>query len=175
MEEPLRRAAIIDAVVMTHTRPSYSGPLYKHLAASKIDPWEEFGAITASFSSRHPGSAIYGAIDSNGRRMGGPETRRRTGMYLMANAHRCRTVKSALRTAAGLLWRSVNGRNYEPTRATPLPNSKVAHILAEAGFWDDTRAAWKSVDKGTSEFAATDERYSQVKFYQASAADRDRA
>ena len=175
MENPPGRAAIIDAVVMTHTRPLYSGPLYNQLAASKIDPWQELHAIRASFSSLPPGNAIYGAIDSNGRRMGGPETMQRTGMYLMANAHRCRTVKFALRTAAGLLWRSVNERNYEPKRAIPLPNSIVAHILAEAGFWDHTRAAWKSVDKGTTDFAATDEHDSQLQFYLASAADSDRA
>ncbi len=127
MPDPAYRAAIVDAVPMTHTRPLYSGPLYKSYAQG-IYPRAEIDSVTGSFENMPDGMHIYGGVLANGRRVGPVAARLLNGAGMLAVGARSRTPLAAARTAAGLLVRAATRASYQPQQLRARPGSEMAAI-----------------------------------------------
>ncbi|GGH13219.1 hypothetical protein GCM10007036_11640 [Alsobacter metallidurans] len=123
MRDPPFRAAIIDEVQMTHTRPLYSGPIYNTFVDMHVDPRDEVRKLTESFAN-YPNSIVtYGGVLANGRTVGGRRTMLANVSYLVRNAHRSRLWSSCLVTASELLARSITMNNYRPEQLKPVAGS----------------------------------------------------
>ncbi|HEY0275512.1 MAG TPA: DUF707 domain-containing protein [Paenirhodobacter sp.] len=127
MRDPAYRAAIIDAVPMTHTRPLYSGPLYSSYAKG-IDPRAEIDQIASSFENMPNGTQIYGGVLTNGRRVGPVAARVLNGAGMLAVGARSKKPMAAARAAAGLLVRAATQASYRPQQLCARPGTDMADI-----------------------------------------------
>ncbi|MFC3057613.1 DUF707 domain-containing protein [Paenirhodobacter populi] len=127
MEDPAYRAAIVDAVPMTHTRPLYSGPLYSSYAEG-IDPREEIHKISSSFENMPHGMQIYGGYLANGWRVGPVAARLLNGAGLLAVGMRSKKRMAAARSSAGLLLRAFTQASYRPEQLRARPGTDMARI-----------------------------------------------
>jgi hypothetical protein len=128
MDDPGFHAAIVDECKMIHTRPLYSGPLYKQLNAGRTDPNKELAMVKACFESIPP-MLVYGGILKDGRRVSGTDARLRSAAYIASHAFQMKRPVKALRSSLGLVYRSVTMAGHHPRKLTPLPGSPLEHIL----------------------------------------------
>ncbi|MEZ2126348.1 MULTISPECIES: DUF707 domain-containing protein [unclassified Sinorhizobium] len=128
MKDPAFRAAIVDEVPMTHTRPLYTGPIYNTLAAAKVDPSEEVRRVRASFDNLPPGMQVYGGYLADGRRVGPFWARIRNAIGLFSVAGRSRTPYLAYRMGCGLLMRAFTRLRYRPEQLRAVAGSAMAEL-----------------------------------------------
>lgn len=118
MPEPRYRSAIVDAAGMTHTRPLFTGSIYRSLAGSGLKAPDELKATLARYVNPPDRMVVYGGILRGGARVGEMQARLLNGLQLLANAHRAMNSRPAvLRSAAGMAVRLL--AVYEPAQLVP--------------------------------------------------------
>jgi hypothetical protein len=129
MDQPAFKAAIVDAVVMTHTRPLYSGPIYDTFAKSHVDPRSEIAELTGSFDNMPGEMLVYGGILATGKTIGAAATLRRNGLWLISVATQSKLAFNTLRMGIAMIIRSFTRAAYRPQKLHLLPGSKLAAIF----------------------------------------------
>ncbi len=127
MPDPAFRAAIVDAVPMTHTRPLYTGPLYSSYGTG-VDPRREIQNVTGCFDNMPPGTQIYGGYLTDGRRVGPVAARVLNAVGMASVAARSRAPFAATRTALMLGLRAITRAGYLPEQLRPIPGSEFARL-----------------------------------------------
>jgi hypothetical protein len=112
MPDPAFKAAIIDEIPMTHTRPHLTGLIYKDFKHLNADPQREVQEVMASYRNRLPIPLVYAAVLKNGQRVGGSVARIINGLHHLRSAR--------VRTALGMLVRSLTLANYRPIQVLPI-------------------------------------------------------
>ena len=112
MPDPAFKAAIIDEVTMRHTRPHLTGLIYKDYKNLNADPQREVKEVKASYRNSLHMPIVYAAVLKNGRRVGGSTARIINGLHHLRSAR--------VRTAFGMLVRSVTLANYTPIQVLPI-------------------------------------------------------
>ncbi|WP_140986293.1 DUF707 domain-containing protein [Asticcacaulis tiandongensis] len=131
MDAPAYKAAIIDEVRMVHTRPLYTGPLYKSYSQG-IDPRQELIILTQSFTNLPKGMHIYGGVLKNGRHINATETRLRFVLNLVKLAFRTHCPIFILRAALVMFLRIFTHAKYKPETLKVRPGSAIDLIRSEA-------------------------------------------
>ena len=124
MPDPAFKAAIIDEVPMTHTRPYFTGEIYDGFKTLNVDPQLEIQEVLASYRIGRPMLLIYGAVLKNGRRVGGSVARIINGLHLLRIAPVSKSSKSMVRAALGMLVRALTLLNYRPVQVLPMKEHK---------------------------------------------------
>ena len=133
MPEPAYRSALIDAAPIVHTRPLYTGDIYKAFTKMGKDPHAEMAEIRQSFSNLPNAKLIYGGISRKGRPLGSARTNLLNGLRLIRIASRARDGKSeAVRTGCGMLIRMVTRLGYKPKQVKQRPAAEAATPRARA-------------------------------------------
>ncbi|MFT3691044.1 DUF707 domain-containing protein [Paenirhodobacter sp.] len=122
MPDPAFRAAIVDAVPMTHTRPLYTGPLYDSYATG-VDPRAEIRNVTGAFENMPPGMQVYGGYLTNGRRVGPVAARVLNAAGMFSVGLRSRAPVAAARAGLGLGLRAIARIGYLPEQLRPISGS----------------------------------------------------
>lgn len=120
MPDPCYKSAIIDEIVMLHTRPHATGVVYKAFADDGLTPKTEMDALINSYSDIPRKMLIYGAKDAQGRKLNASSAQLVNGRHLLANAWRYREPRRAAKTGAGMLVRAVTEAQYLPVAAHQL-------------------------------------------------------
>jgi hypothetical protein len=151
MPDPAFKAAIIDEVPMTHTRPFFAGAIYSDFKNLNVDPQLETQQVLASYQNRPPGFLVYGAVLKNGQRVGGSIARIINGLHLLKmaplskNSARFSLVAadhSMVRAALGMLVRAITLANYMPVQVLPVePHKNFDNCYISANFCPDSKAA----------------------------------
>lgn len=144
MEDPAFRAAIVDEVPMTHTRPLYSGPMYSTYAKQKIDPRAEIEKMTGCFENMPPGMQVYGGYLADGTRVGPFRTRMLNALGLIRVARRSKLPKVSARMALALVLRAFTRAGYLPEQLRAVPGSEMADLGFGAGASQQAAAATHS-------------------------------
>lgn len=126
MKDPAYRAAIVDEVPMTHTRPLYSGPIYNTFAKDKIDPKEEVRELLASFDNHPLRMHVYGGYLGNGRMVGAFETRIRNAVGLFMVAKNAKLSWNTFRMGCAMLIRAFTSMGYLPEQLRAVAGTKMA-------------------------------------------------
>lgn len=119
MPDPVYRAAVIDEVPMTHTRPLYSSNLYKDMKQKGHDPRSEIKEVFADYRNPPEGMFVYGGIRMDGRRLRGTTTRLRNGLNLLRIAAHTRRPYPSFRAGSAMLVRSFTRPGYRPIQLLP--------------------------------------------------------
>ena len=130
MPHPEEKAAIIDAVSMTHTRPVRSGKFYDLLRDMQISPEGEVSGLLANFERPRDVMHVYGGFRTDGSRISAAEARLRSAAHLAASLPVLRKPLKAVRTAAGLVYRAATSSGYRPPVYVPRPGSNAATWFA---------------------------------------------
>ncbi|RYG15756.1 DUF707 domain-containing protein, partial [bacterium] len=126
MDDPAYKAAIVDEVSMTHTRPLMVGPIYKTFASQNTDPWKEIDQLRSSFENAPDAMLIYGGILASGRVVSGPEARFRNGVALMRSFLRSKKRSNTVRFGAVSILRSATRARYRPEQLRPVAGSRAS-------------------------------------------------
>lgn len=124
MPDPAFKAAIIDEVPMTHTRPFFTGAIYSGFKSLNVDPQLELQQVLASYRNRPPTFLVYGAVLKSGRRVGGSIARIINGTRLLKMAPISKSSDSMARAAFGMLVRAITLANYSPVQVLPVESPK---------------------------------------------------
>jgi hypothetical protein len=124
MPDPPFKAAIIDEVLMTHTRPHFTGVIYNGFKDLNVDPQLEIQEVLANYRNKPPKALVYGAVLKNGRRVGGSLARIINGLRLLQIAPVSKSSNLMVRAALGMLVRSMTLANFKPIQVLPI-NTKV--------------------------------------------------
>jgi len=135
MKNPAYRSAIIDEVPMTHTRPLYSGSLYKVFTDRAIDPWQEIDILTGSFTNFPYAMIVYGGVLKNGREVGDLQTRLIAGLHLLSSAPATKHPFAVARAGAVMLMRMLTKAGWLPVQLEPKETTSVALIEAGKGSY----------------------------------------
>ncbi|MEI4473670.1 hypothetical protein [Frigidibacter sp. MR17.24] len=127
MESPAWRAAVVDAVPMTHTRPLYTGPLYSSYAEG-ISPQAEIQAFRGAFENFPEAMQVYGGVLANGRRVRSTEARLRNAVGLARIAGRSKLPKNGYRMALALAGRAVVTPHFRPKQLIARTGSEMAEL-----------------------------------------------
>lgn len=128
MKDPSYRAAIVDEVPMTHTRPLYSGPIYNTFAKEKIDPKEEVRGLLACFDNHPLRMHVYGGYLSNGRKVGAFEARIRNAVGLFSVARNAKRPWNTFRMGCAMLIRAFTRMGYRPEQLRAIAGTKMAAL-----------------------------------------------
>lgn len=132
MEDPAYKAAIIDEVSMTHTRPLMVGPIYKTFASQNTDPRKEIDKLRLSFENPPDAMMIYGGILASGRVVSGPEARFRNGTALMRTFLRSKKRINTVRFGTISVLRSATRARYRPEQLRPVAGSRASQWFGES-------------------------------------------
>ena len=144
MPDPAFKAAIIDEVPMTHTRPFFAGAIYSGFKSLSVSPQLEIQQVLASYQNRPPGFLVYGAVLKNGQRVGGSIARIINGLHLLKKfgAPLSKNSDSMVRAALGMLVRAITLANYMPVQVLPVePRKHFDNCYISANFCPDSKAA----------------------------------
>lgn len=145
MAEPPYRAAILDNVEVTHTRPFETGAIYSAFRDMGVDPHTERKRVAGAYKNALPGIIVYGGVTRNGRRVDGLWARLMNGLHLLATCHRSRDIRVPLRAGLGSLLRAFTMMNYLPRRieisAGATEQSTAASYANRAPVFVDLPAA----------------------------------
>jgi len=119
MPDPKYKSAIIDDVVIVHTRPHATGVVYKAFEDMAVTPQGEMAALIGSYKGIPNKMLVYGAIGQDGKLMTATAAQLANGWHLLANFWRYRERKRAARTGFGMLIRAITEAEYLPLPATP--------------------------------------------------------
>ena len=75
MPQPIFKAAVIDAVVVKHTRPLMTGPMYKTLAKLDVDAKSELSKVYEQFNNVPMRRIVFGGIDKSSNKIGSFKSR----------------------------------------------------------------------------------------------------
>lgn len=114
MSEPAYRAAIVDEVPMTHTRPQQTGALYSQFARMGISPEREIAELVDAYPGVPRSMLLYGGVLRDGRHAGDLQTSLRAAFELLAVAHRSNVPRRMLRKGMHLLGLALTGTRYRP-------------------------------------------------------------
>lgn len=128
MKAPAYRAAIVDEVPMTHTRPLYSGPIYDTFAEDKVDPREEVRGLMACFENHPQGMHVYGGYLTDGRRVGDFEARIRNAIGLFSVAGRSKLPWNTVRMGCAMLLRAFTQMGYKPEQLRAVAGKEMAAL-----------------------------------------------
>ncbi|PXW98823.1 uncharacterized protein DUF707 [Sphaerotilus hippei] len=128
MEDPSYQAAVIDDVVMTHTRPLYSGPLYSSYQEG-VDPRNELATLTASFENMPGAMLVYGGVLANGRKVGGFEAQLRNGLQLFGMVRKSKLPLNTARMGVAMLIRMFTKAGYRPEQLRPVLGAPITNLL----------------------------------------------
>ncbi len=120
MPDPCYKSAIIDEIVMLHTRPHATGVVYKAFADGGVTPKTEMDALINSYSDIPRKMLVYGAKGVHGDKLNASSAQLVNGRHLLANAWRYREPRRAAKTGAGMLLRAVTEAQYLPVAAHRL-------------------------------------------------------
>ncbi|WP_157982290.1 DUF707 domain-containing protein [Oceanicella sp. SM1341] len=121
MPEPAFRAAVIDAVPVLHTRPLYTGDIYRHFEKLGMDPRHDLSEIRASFRGLPGAKRVYGGVLASGTKVGSLLTNTLNGLHLLRAASSVRARYGTQKTALGMLLRSVTRFRYRPSQLQSSP------------------------------------------------------
>jgi hypothetical protein len=131
MPDPTYRAAFIDAAPVLHTRPLYTGDIYKTFKALGMDPEEDLRAVRRSFNGLPKPKLIYGGVSSSGKRCGRLMTNVRNGLHLLRIAPGLRMARDAKRVGCGMILRSITHAGYRPQQLTStMTSAPIAELAA---------------------------------------------
>lgn len=116
MQNPAKRAAIIDEAPMTHTRPLLSGTIYKDLEQLNVDPQQELERIRAYYDGIPSMMTTYGGRLRNGAPCGGFRARAVNGLYLVGLAPLLKPRKFALLSGMRMMVRAFTQSGYQPVQ-----------------------------------------------------------
>lgn len=116
MAKPAYRAAFIDASPILHTRPLYTGAVYKTFEKLGMNPEGDLKEIRSSFRGLPLPKLIYGGITRNGRKVGRIEANIRNGLHLLRAASAMRKSQDVRRVGYGMLMRTVTQIGYRPVQ-----------------------------------------------------------
>lgn len=123
MDEPFERAAVIDAVQMTHTRPRGGGVIYDQFKKLGVD-WEaEQLSIRESFDEVPNVMIYYGGVLKNGIRTGRVPTQILSGLHLLRSSSSTRSPELTTRAGLGLIKKCVTQIGYSPHQIHYLADS----------------------------------------------------
>jgi hypothetical protein len=114
MAKPAYRAAFIDASPILHTRPLYTGAVYKTFERLGMDPEGDLEEIRRSFRGLPQPKLIYGGITAGGHRTGSIVANIRNGLHLLRIASAMRAPSDARRVGFGMLMRTITRFGYRP-------------------------------------------------------------
>lgn len=126
MAKPAYRAAFIDASPILHTRPLYTGAVYKTFERLGMNPEGDLNEIRSSFRGLPQPKLIYGGISRSGRKIGGIEANIRNGLHLLRVASSMRMPHNARRVGNGMLLRTVTQFGYRPVQLEKIVGSSPA-------------------------------------------------
>lgn len=116
MAKPAYRAAFIDASPILHTRPLYTGAVYKTFEKLGMNPEGDLKEIRSSFRGLPQPKLIYGGITRSGHKIGRIGANIRNGLHLLRIATAMRTPRDVRRVGFGMLLRTVTQFGYRPTQ-----------------------------------------------------------
>lgn len=116
MAKPAYRAAFIDASPILHTRPLYTGAVYKTFEKLGMNPEGDLKEIRSSFRGLPLPKLIYGGITRSGRKVGRIEANIRNGLHLLRAASAMRCSSDVRRVGYGMLMRTVTQIGYRPVQ-----------------------------------------------------------
>lgn len=125
-DQPAFKAAIIDAVPITHTRPQFGGDIYKTYSKHGMDPRADLAAVQTSYANLPGKMLVYGAVAHGGRKLNAFEAQIRNGLTLLSQAHASRAPKMLRRTGMGMCLRSVTQARYRPEHLHPVDSAAVS-------------------------------------------------
>lgn len=131
MDDPARKAAVVDAVQMVHTRPLGSSALYARFAAMGRDLSQEIQQVMNAYENTPHFVLVYGGRLRGGREAGGAATKLLTALNLFWLAPRAREPHRLIRAALGMLARILTQRAYVPARLRPRAVA-VARVVDDA-------------------------------------------
>jgi hypothetical protein len=126
MSKPAYRAAFIDASPVLHTRPLYSGAVYKTFEKLGMNPEGDLKEIRSSFRGLPQPKLIYGGITRGGRKIGGIGANIRNGLHLLRIASAMRTPRDPRRVGFGMLLRTVTQFGYRPMQLEKVVGTSPA-------------------------------------------------
>ncbi|MDE1156194.1 MAG: DUF707 domain-containing protein [Acidobacteriaceae bacterium] len=121
MDEPVGKAAIIDSVAVTHTRPFETGAIYDAFKEMKIDPHQQRRNILKDFQAGIVGMVVYGGVLKTGWRVNGIAARIISGLYMLSTIPFVRNKQGSVRVAIGSFVRAFTLAKYRPQHIT-VPN-----------------------------------------------------
>ncbi|MBW9091017.1 DUF707 domain-containing protein [Rhizobium wenxiniae] len=116
MAKPAYRAAFIDASPILHTRPLYTGAVYKTFERLGMDPEGDLKEVRSTFRGLPLPKLIYGGISDKGRKIGHIGANIRNGLHLLRAASAMRKPHEARRVGYGMLSRTVTQFGYRPVQ-----------------------------------------------------------
>ncbi len=116
MAKPAYRAAFIDASPILHTRPLYTGAVYKTFEKLGMNPEGDLKEIRSSFRGLPLPKLIYGGITLSGRKVGRIEANIRNGLHLLRIASAMRSSSDVRRVGYGMLMRTITQIGYRPVQ-----------------------------------------------------------
>ncbi len=116
MAKPAYRAAFIDASPILHTRPLYTGAVYKTFERLGMDPEGDLKEVRSTFRGLPLPKLIYGGISDKGRKIGHIGANIRNGLHLLRAASAMRKPQEARRVGYGMLSRTVTQFGYRPVQ-----------------------------------------------------------
>lgn len=126
MDNPAYKAAVIDEVSMTHTRPLMIGPIYQTFKATGTNPYREIENVRANFLDAPTEMLVYGGILASGKKVGPIGARILHGTYLLRSFLRARNHWLTLRFGLVTLLRAMTRRRYLPQKLTSAPGSAAS-------------------------------------------------
>lgn len=116
MAKPAYRAAFIDASPILHTRPLYTGAVYKTFERLGMDPEGDLKEVRKTFRGVPLPKLIYGGISDDGRKVGHIGANIRNGLHLLSAASAMRKPHEARRAGYGMLLRTATRFGYQPVQ-----------------------------------------------------------
>ncbi len=126
MAKPAYRAAFIDASPILHTRPLYTGAVYKTFEKLGMNPEGDLQEIRRSFRGLPQPKLIYGGVIQSGRKVGSIEANIRNGLHLLRIASAMRMPRDARRVGYGMLMRTVTQIGYRPAQLEKVVGTSPA-------------------------------------------------
>ncbi len=116
MAKPAYRAAFIDASPILHTRPLYTGAVYKTFERLGMNPEGDLREVRSTFRGVPLPKLIYGGISDDGHKVGHIGANIRNGLHLLRAASAMRKPREARRAGYGMLIRAITQIGYRPAQ-----------------------------------------------------------
>ncbi len=117
MPEPAYRAAVIDAAPILHTRPLYTGDIYRAFAKRGWDPHADLAEIRRKYSGLPNAKLVYGGILRSGNATRHIGANLLNGLHLLRVAWRLKSSqRETVRGGLGMLIRMATRLGYRPVQ-----------------------------------------------------------
>jgi hypothetical protein len=126
MAKPAYRAAFIDASPILHTRPLYTGAVYKTFERLGMNPEGDLREVRSTFRGVPQPKLIYGGITDGSRKVSHLAANIRNGLHLLRAASAMRKPREARRAGYGMLIRTVTQIGYRPVQLEKVVGASPA-------------------------------------------------